>query len=314
MHDVIILGTGPAGYTAALYSSRAFLKTFMLTGPQDGGQLTITTEVDNYPGFANGILGPQLMEEMKKQVGRFGTEIKLETVLSVKSEGLNKGFIVETAEKNEYEARAIIVATGASAKYLGLPSEKRLMGKGVSACATCDGFFFKNKEVVVVGGGDTAMEEANFLTKFATKVTIIHRREEFRASAIMLERSRKNPKITLITNKIIEEVLGENAVTGVKLKDTKSGEVSEMPTQGFFLGIGHQPNTLFLKDTIEIDEKGYIKLHKSESPLDPQSRTSVAGIFAAGDCVDPRYRQAVVAAGMGCMAAMDAEKWLEENP
>ncbi|MEK7165824.1 MAG: FAD-dependent oxidoreductase, partial [Patescibacteria group bacterium] len=204
MHDVIILGTGPAGYTAALYSSRAFLKTFMLTGPQDGGQLTITTEVDNYPGFANGILGPQLMEEMKKQVGRFGTEIKLETVLSVKSEGLNKGFIVETAEKNEYEARAIIVATGASAKYLGLPSEKRLMGKGVSACATCDGFFFKNKEVVVVGGGDTAMEEANFLTKFATKVTIIHRREEFRASAIMLERSRKNPKITLITNKIIE--------------------------------------------------------------------------------------------------------------
>ena len=318
IYDVIILGTGPAGYTAALYTSRAFLKTLMLAGPQDGGQLTITTEVDNYPGFGKGILGPQLMEEMKAQVVRFGTEIKLEQASSVARLASSKGFVVETLEKNKYEAKTIIVATGASAKYLGLPSETRLMGKGVSACATCDGFFFKGKEVVVIGGGDTAMEEANFLTKFATKVTIIHRRDEVRASKIMLERSQKNPKITFLTNKIVEEVLGETSVSGVKLKDAKTGEVSEFPTQGFFLAIGHQPNTEFLRGVVELDEKGYIALYKANMTdkadmLVPQTRTSVEGIFAAGDCVDPRYRQAVVAAGMGCMAAMDAEKWLEEQ-
>ncbi len=312
MHDVIILGTGPAGYTAALYTSRAFLKTLMLTGPQSGGQLTITTEVDNYPGFSAGIQGPTLMEEMKKQVERFGTEIKLETALSVKGEAESKKFIVQT-EKKEYEGRSVIIATGASAKYLGLPSEQRLMGKGVSACATCDGFFFKGKEVVVIGGGDTAMEEANFLTKFATKVTIIHRRDEFRASAIMFERTRKNPKITLLTNKLVEEVLGSTSVTGVRLKDNKTGNVSEFPIQGFFLAIGHQPNTAFLKDTISVDSRGYVILQKANSALDSQTRTSVEGIFAAGDCVDPRYRQALVAAGMGCMAAIDAEKWLEEQ-
>ncbi len=313
MYDVIILGTGPAGYTAALYTSRAFLTTLMLTGPQDGGQLTTTTEVDNYPGFPKGIQGPELMEDLKAQVVRFGTEIRLESGSRVQGLGSGKGFLIETAEKNKYEAKAIIVATGASAKYLGLPSEQRLMGKGVSACATCDGFFFKGKEVVVVGGGDTVMEEATFLTKFATKVTIIHRREEFRASAIMLERANKNPKITFMTNKTVEEVLGESSVTGVKLKDAKTGEVSEYPAQGFFLAIGHQPNTGFLKDTLEVDEKGYIVVQKTNSPLEPQTRTSVEGIFAAGDCVDPRYRQAVVAAGMGCQAAMDAEKWLEEQ-
>lgn len=334
MYDVIILGTGPAGYTAALYTSRAFLKTLMLTGPQDGGQLTITTEVDNYPGFPKSIMGPQLMEDMKTQVERFGTEIKLESAISVQRLASRSEFTVETAEKNKYEAKAVIIATGASAKYLGLPSEQKFMGKGVSACATCDGFFFKGKEVVVVGGGDTAMEEATFLTKFATKVTIIHRREEFRASAIMLERAKKNPKITFITNKIVEEVLGESSVSGVRLKDAKTGEVSKFTTQGFFLAIGHQPNTGFLKDTIEIDEKGYIitfsrladdylrakrdvglgKLEKIRSGVSLYgTHSSVRGIFAAGDCVDFRYRQAVVAAGMGCMAAMDAEKWLEEK-
>ena len=344
MYDVIILGTGPAGYTAALYTSRAYLKTLILTGPQDGGQLTTTTEVDNYPGFPKGIQGPQLMEDMKAQVVRFGTEIKLETVISLQSlaslpasrqggrgrSGSDlrqqfKRFVVETAEKNKYETKAIIVATGASAKYLGLQSEQRLMGKGVSACATCDGFFFKGKEVVVVGGGDTAMEEATFLTKFATKVTIIHRRDQFRASAIMLARAQKNPKISFLTNKIVEVVLGDSSVSGVKLKDAKTGEASEYPTQGFFLAIGHQPNTGFLKGIVSLDEKGYVLLEQGDEGnqgnsgnkvnpmLAPQSRTSVEGIFAAGDCVDPRYRQAVVAAGMGCMAAMDAEKWLEEK-
>lgn len=324
IYDVIIFGTGPAGYTAALYSSRAFLKTLMLTGPEHGGQLTTTTEVDNYPGFAQGIQGPALMEEMKKQVERFGTEIKLETVKTVRQKD-DKTFIV-TTEKGEYESKTVIVATGASAKYLGLASETRLMGKGVSACATCDGFFFKGKEVVVIGGGDTAMEEATFLTKFATKVTIIHRRSEFRASPIMLDRAKKNEKIVFLTGKTVEEVVGETAVTGVKLKDNQTGKQEEIKAQGFFLAIGHQPNTIFLKDVIDLDEKGYIivksQISNSTSQtnsnfqnpkLNPQTETSIPGIFAAGDCVDPRYRQAIVAAGMGCMAAMDAQKMLEEK-
>jgi thioredoxin reductase (NADPH) len=224
----------------------------------------------------------------------------------------SKGFIVKT-EKAEYEARAVIIATGASAKYLGLSSEQRLMGKGVSACATCDGFFFRGKEVVVVGGGDTAMEEATFLTKFATKVTIIHRRQEFRASPIMLKRAQDNPKINFLLNKTVEEIVGSSKVEGVKLKDNKTGKVEDYPTQGFFLAIGHEPNTKFLKGTIELDEKGYIKVIRPAEATSAQTKTSVEGIFAAGDCVDPRYRQAVVAAGMGCQAAMDAEKWLEEQ-
>ncbi len=310
MYDVIVLGTGPAGYTAALYTSRAFLKTLMLTGPQDGGQLTITTDVDNYPGFSQGIQGPQLMDEMKQQVECFGTEIKLETATHVNFQ--TRPFKVYTGNK-EYQSQSVIIATGASAKYLGFESEQRFMGKGVSACATCDGFFFKGKEVVVVGGGDTAMEEATFLTKFAAKVTIIHRRDNFRASKIMLERAQKNPKIGFLTNMTVTEVLGENSVTGVRLKNSQTGEVSEYPTQGFFLAIGHQPNTGFLKDVINIDEKGYIVVQPTKSSLESQTRTSVEGVFAAGDCVDPRYRQAVVAAGQGCMAAMDAEKWLEEQ-
>lgn len=305
MHDVVVIGSGPAGYTAALYTSRAFLKTLLFFGIQPGGQLTTTTEVDNYPGFAKGITGPQLMLDMKAQVERFGAEVAPATVTSIKRQVTNKTFIV-TAGGKDYEAKTVIIATGATAMYLGLPSETKLAGKGVSACATCDGFFFKGKEVVVVGGGDTAMEEATFLTRFATKVTIVHRREEFRASAIMLDRAKKDPKISLLTGKVVEEILGENAVTGVRLKDAKTGSMSTINTQGFFLAIGHKPNTEFLNNFIELDVKGYVVTKTN-------TQTSVPGIFAAGDCVDHRYRQAVVAAGQGCMAAMDVQKFLEEQ-
>jgi thioredoxin reductase (NADPH) len=301
MHDVIVIGTGPAGYTAALYTSRAFLKTRMITGIQPGGQLTTTTEVDNYPGFAKGITGTQLMMDMKAQVERFGTEIVSDIIVSLEKKDTH--FLLK-GQNETHEAKTVIVATGASAMYLGLPSESTLAGKGVSACATCDGFFFRGKDVVVVGGGDTAMEEATFLTKFASHVTIVHRREDFRASAIMLDRAKKDPKISIMTNKIVEEVLGETSVTGVRLKDAKTGEVSTINTQGFFLAIGHKPNTDFLKNIVELDSKGYIVTKE-------YTQTSMPGVFAAGDCVDHRYRQAIVAAGQGCMAAMDAQKWLE---
>jgi len=311
-YDVIILGSGPAGYTAGLYTSRAFLKTLILTGIQEGGQLTTTTEVDNYPGFPKGILGPQLMLDMKAQVQRFGTEIQVSEVSKVSKAAKGNIFIV-TAGGKAYEGKTVIIATGASAMYLGLPSEKTFAGKGVSACATCDGFFFRGKEVVVVGGGDTAMEEATFLTKFASKVAIIHRREEFRASAIMLARAKKDSKITFMTNTVIEEILGEKSVTAVRLKDTKTNKVSNFNTQGVFLAIGHKPNTEFLKGLVTVDLKGYVSVHGLIKPNDFHTSTNVPGIFAAGDCVDFQYRQAIVAAGMGCMAAMDAEKYLEEN-
>jgi len=300
-YDVIIIGSGPAGYTAAIYTSRAFLKTLIIAGLEPGGQLTTTTEVENFPGFPKGILGTQLMLDMKTQAQRFGTEIRQEIVTKIEKN--KKTFVVKT-EGASYETKTVIVATGASAMYLGLPSEKRLAGKGVSACATCDGFFFRGKNVVVVGGGDTAMEEANFLTTFATKVTIIHRRDEFRASPIMLARANKNPKITMLTNKIIEEILGDSTVTGVRLKDVGTGKVEVYPAQGVFLAIGHKPNTDFLKDIIMLDKKGYVSV--------AGTATNVPGIFAAGDCVDFHYRQAVVAAGMGCMAALDVQKYLEE--
>ena len=310
VYDVIILGSGPAGYTAALYTSRAFLKTLLITGIQQGGQLMTTTEVENFPGFPKGIAGPQLMTDMKTQAERFGTEIATATVTSVKRHETSKTFTIFSDGK-EYEGRAVIVATGASAQYLGLPSEKKLAGRGVSACATCDGFFFRGKEVVVVGGGDTAMEEAIFLTTFATKVTIIHRRGGFRASPIMLERAKKNPKIVFLTNKIIEEIVGDTAVTGVRIKDVVTGQHTTYKTQGVFLAIGHTPNTEFLKDVLALDQKGYVRVHGMQKPGDYHTATNVPGIFAAGDCVDFQYRQAAVAAGMGCMAALDVQKYLE---
>ncbi|MCX6793496.1 MAG: thioredoxin-disulfide reductase [Candidatus Gottesmanbacteria bacterium] len=308
-YDVVILGSGPAGYTAALYTSRAFLKTLILTGIQEGGQLTTTTEVENFPGFPKGITGSQLMMDMKAQVERFGTITIVSEVSRVSKASNGNTFVVIAGEK-EYEARTVIIATGASAMYLGLPSEKRLAGKGVSACATCDGFFFRGKEIVVVGGGDTAMEEANFLTTFATKVTIIHRRGGFRASPIMLERVKKNPKITMLTNKIIEEILGDTSVTGVRMKDTVTGVVEDYPTNGVFLAIGHKPNTDFLKDIVALDQKDYVIVHGLRKPGDYHTATNVPGIFAAGDCVDFQYRQAIVAAGMGCMAALDVQKYV----
>jgi thioredoxin reductase (NADPH) len=308
MEDVIIIGSGPAGYTAALYTSRAFLSTRLFAGIQPGGQLTTTTEVDNFPGFAKGITGPQLMLDMKAQIERFGAAISTDTIVAVEKKG--NTFVVKSTEK-QWEAKTVIVATGASAMYLGLPSETAFAGKGVSACATCDGFFFRGKDVVVIGGGDTAMEEATFLTKFASKVTIVHRRNEFRASAIMLERAKKDPKITFLTNKTVEEIVGDTAVTGIRLKDAVSGEVTTVPTQGVFLAIGHKPNTAFLQGTVTLDAKGYVVVDRPASLLTAQTMTNVPGIFAAGDCVDPRYRQAIVAAGQGCMAAMDAEKYLE---
>lgn len=325
MYDVIILGSGPAGYTAAIYTSRAFLKTLIISGIQPGGQLATTTDVDNFPGFADGIKGPALMEEMKKQAERFGSNVVSDVISNIQilpilpisnttnttNKPINK-FIVR-GQKESYDGKSVIVATGASAMYLGIPSEQKLMGKGVSACATCDGFFFRGKDVVVVGGGDTAMEEANFLTTFATRVTIIHRREQFRASAIMLDRAKKNPKITFLTNKIVEEIVGDSIVTGIRLKDSKTGIVEEIKTDGVFLAIGHKPNTEFLKSTVDLDQKGYVVLKVQSSKLKAQTETSVDGIFAAGDCVDPRYRQAIVAAGMGCMAAMDAQRRLSEQ-
>lgn len=312
MYDVVIIGSGPAAYTAAIYTSRAFLKTLLFTGVQPGGQLTTTTEIDNFPGFPKGIDGNQLMVDMKKQAERFGTVVDNDVISNIqilnsnkKEEIKRKNYFIVTGAKATHEAKTVIVATGAKAQYLGLPSEQKLLGKGVSACATCDGFFFRGKEVVVVGGGDTAMEEATFLTKFASKVTIIHRRDEFRASAIMLDRAKKDPKITFITNALIEEMVGEEKVEGVKYKDAKTNTVSIYPTQGVFLAIGHKPSTEFLKGVVDLDDKGYVKIVKN-------TETSVQGIFAAGDCVDARYRQAIVAAGQGCMAAIDAEKYLEE--
>lgn len=308
VYDVIVIGSGPAGYTAALYTSRAFLKTLLLSGREPGGQLTTTTEIENFPGFPKGIMGPQLMMDMKAQVARFGAEIKQEIVKKVEKKD---AIFIVTTESTAYEARTVIIASGASAQYLGIDSEKKLAGKGVSACATCDGFFFRGKEVVVVGGGDTAMEEANFLTTFATKVTIIHRRNEFRASPIMLERAKKNPKISFLLNKQILEIVGDTVVTGVKMKDNATGKEEVYPTQGFFLAIGHKPNTEFLQGFVDLDKKGYVPVHGLGKPGDYHTATNVPGVFAAGDCVDFQYRQAVVAAGMGCMAAIDAQKYLE---
>ena len=304
VEKVVILGSGPAGLTAALYTARAFLSPLVIEGPQSGGQLTTTTDVDNFPGFPKGVTGPELIEFMREQVLRFGTRFETRVVEKV---SVDKGVIKITCDGgNPIDTRTLIVASGASARYLGLPSEKALMGQGVSACATCDGFFFKDKEIVVVGGGDTAIEEALFLTRFGSKVTIIHRRDTLRASKIMQERARTNKKISFLWNKEVVEVrdVAAGRVTGVRLRDTVDGSMSEYPCQGFFLGIGHTPNSSFLEGVVERDPNGYIKTFGG-------SRTSVPGLFAAGDVQDPVYRQAITAAGSGCMAAMDAERYLE---
>ncbi|MBI4126823.1 MAG: thioredoxin-disulfide reductase [Deltaproteobacteria bacterium] len=304
--NVIIIGSGAAGLTAGIYAARANLSPLLFSGSQPGGQLTITSDVENYPGFAEAILGPTLMEEMRKQAARVGTEIIDANVSKVNLK--QQPFVVE-ADGKRYESKTIIVATGASALLLGLPSESKLMGKGVSACATCDGFFFKNQEVAVVGGGDTAIEEATFLTKFATKVTVIHRRNELRASKIMQQRARDNPKIAFIWDTVVEDVLGvdQERVTGLKLKNLKTGKVTEFRCDGLFVAIGHKPNTDLFTGQLAMNEQGYLITKKSTT------ETNVAGVFACGDCQDHVYRQAVTAAGTGCMAAIDAERFLQHH-
>jgi thioredoxin reductase (NADPH) len=303
LRDVIIIGSGPAGWTAALYASRADLRPLLFSGAEPGGQLTTTTEVENYPGFPKGVLGPELVRLFREQAVRFGTEVVDAAVDRVELGGEEKA--VWSGGK-EYRAKTVIIATGASARRLGLASEKALYGKGVSACATCDGFFFRGKDVVVVGGGDSAMEESTFLTRFANSVTIVHRRDAFRASKIMQQRALANPKITVIWNTVVEEILGVEAghVTGVRMKNVQTGEVTEKKIDGVFAAIGHEPNTKLFTDALELDAKGYIMVKP------PTTATNIPGVFAAGDVADARYRQAVTAAGTGCMAALDAEKYL----
>ena len=303
LYDVIVVGSGPAGYTAALYAARANLSVLMFQGYQPGGQLMLTSDVENYPGFEEGLLGPTLMEKFEAQARRFGAELVSEDVTDV---DFSKRPFTITTDSGAFMAKAVIISTGASAKWLGLPSEERLQGRGVSACATCDGFFFKNKDIAVIGGGDTAMEEATFLTRYASHVTVIHRRDALRASKIMQDRAFNNPKISFIWDTDVAEVLGDEAVTGVRLRNLKTDEESTLPVQGLFLAIGHQPNTDLFKGIVEMDKVGYITQVE-------HTMTSIPGVFAAGDVSDHRYRQAVTAAGDGCRAAIDVERWLESQ-
>lgn len=301
--ELIIVGSGPAGYTAAIYAARANLKPLMIEGYQSGGLLMLTSDVENFPGFPEGIEGPQLMGHFRKQAERFGTRFIQKDATKVDFSSAPFKVMVGN---DTYQAKTIIVSTGAATKWLGIESESRLLGKGVSSCATCDGAFFQGAKLVVVGGGDSAMEEANFLTRFASHVTIVHRRDTFRASKIMVDRVMKNPKISVIWNVGVEEVLGENGVTGVRLKNLVNGETQVVECEGFFVAIGHEPNTGFLKGQLQLDDKGYIVL-----PKRPTTYTSVKGVFAAGDVQDVIYRQAITAAASGCQAAIDAERYLE---
>jgi thioredoxin reductase (NADPH) len=300
--EVVVLGSGPAGFTAALYAARANLRPLVLKGLESGGQLMLTTDVENYPGFPDGIMGPELMEAMEKQAARFDAEIVAQSATRV---DLSERPFGIWAGDHEWRARTLIVSTGASAKWLGVPGEERLRGRGVSACATCDGFFFRDRELVVVGGGDTAMEEASFLTKFASKVTIVHRRDEFRASKIMQDRALANPKIDVVWNTVVDEITGNGAVNGVKLRNVNDGTVNDFATDGVFMAIGHTPNTSLFEGQLELTDGGYIVVQE------PTTATSVPGVFAAGDVTDRHYRQAVTAAGQGCKAAMDAERLLQ---
>ncbi len=305
VENTIIIGSGPAGLTAAIYAARANLNPVVFEGLQPGGQLTITTDVENYPGFPEGIQGPELMETMRKQAQRFGSRHHYEYVDRV--DASERPFKVYVGDK-VYQAHSLIIATGATARWLGLPDEEKFQGRGLSACATCDGFFFRDKEIMVVGGGDSACEEAGFLSRFGSRVRLVHRRDTLRASKIMQERVFDNPKVEVVWNKVIERYLSEDGqqISGVRLKDTVSGELSDVPIDGVFIAIGHAPNTKFLKGVIDLDDAGYVNLHGTTG-------TSVEGIFAAGDVADTRYRQAITAAGHGCQAAIDVEKWLEEK-
>ncbi len=304
LRNVIVIGSGPAGFTAALYAARANLAPLVLKGLEAGGQLMLTTDVENYPGFADGLLGPELMDQMEKQAARFGAEILPVHVTDVDLS--ERPFVVRAGDQG-CRSRTIIVATGATARWLGVPGEEKLRGRGVSACATCDGFFFRDRELVVVGGGDTAMEEATFLTKFANKVTIVHRREEFRASKVMSARALANPKVDVIWNTTVAEVHGDDAVSGVTLNDVRTDESRTFAAEGLFVAIGHDPNTALFRGKLALDDEGYITV------AEPRTATSVPGVFAAGDVTDRTYRQAVTAAGQGCKAAIDAERFLEDE-
>jgi len=301
---MVIIGSGPAGLTAAVYAARANLQPLLIEGKEPGGQLTLTTLVENYPGYVDGIMGPELMDTMRKQAQRFGTDVVNGYVHSVTLQG--RPFRVSYADQ-EVETKTIVISTGSSAKLIGLKTELQLMGHGVSTCATCDGFFYRGKEIAVVGGGDSAMEEATFLTKFATKVSLIHRRDVFRASKIMLDRAKNNPRIQFVLNTVVEDVVGskDGGVTGLKLRNVKSSASSELKVDGLFIAIGHNPNTEIFKGQIDLDENGYIKTQPGST------RTNIPGVFACGDVQDPVFRQAITAAGSGCMAAMEAERWLE---